>query len=81
MGANYLIHAEFEDGSVMLFKPYERIWTASWIEGDYIAGEEHGFAKELLKRGLYVINNDGPYIETRSKIKHIHEIPDMLPTN
>jgi hypothetical protein len=79
-----LIHATFADGTVMLFLPYEKVWTCKWISdnGEYFDGDQHDFAKHLIKPGVHVVARDGYGLkagETLEKIVRVIDVPDQLP--
>ena len=81
----HLIHATLENGQTLLFRPYQKVWIAKWMsdDGSYIDQEKHGFAKELIVPGIYIIEMgaDGPYTDSEltSKVTTVKTIPDSLP--
>ena len=77
-----LIHVTLEDETILLFKRYEKVWVAELIVDGYIAGNIHGFAKDVIQEGRYIIDGDvdGPFIEFDSKIARVIEVSEELPT-
>jgi len=81
-----LIHATFADGTTMLFLPYEKVWTCTWMsdDGEYFDGDRHDFAKYLIKPDVHVVARDGYGLktgETNAKIvavKEIYDYPSFL---
>ena len=77
-----MIHATFADGSTMLFAPYEKVWTCTWLsdDGEYFDGDQHGFACDLIEPGAHVVARDGYGLkagETNAKIIRVRKINDM----
>jgi len=78
------MHATFADGTTMLFHPWEKVWTCTWMsdDGEYFDGDDHGFAIDLIKRGKHVVARDGYGLkagETNAKIVRVIRVQDTLP--
>ena len=76
-----MIHATFADGTTMLFQPYERVWTCTWMsdDGEYFDGDQHDFARVSIKPGVHVVARDGYGLkagETNAKIIQVKEVAD-----
>lgn len=72
-----MIHATFTDGSSMLFDPSEWVYVCEEVwAGEYIAGEKYGYASEVIKAGVYVLEKvDGEgAIPSEAKIQSVREL-------
>lgn len=74
-----LIHATFADGTTMLFRLNEKVWTCTWMsdDGEYFSGDKHGFAENLIKRDVHVVRRDGHRLccgETNAKIVRVRKV-------